>query len=126
MMPSGRTYFLWGSSAQNWKVAEVTNAADLLQNEVIMGMKTLNKEQLLERGSLPWGNTNPPVYLCAQCLTAEINAGVGLCRTCLKIVDNREAEAQPDDSRVMSNLIIISCVAMIALIVFSLAMNGAR
>jgi hypothetical protein len=88
--------------------------------------KTLNKEQLLERGSLPWGNTNPPVYLCAQCLTAEINAGVGLCRTCLKIVDDRELDAAPYDSHVMSNLIIVSCVAMLALIIFSLAMTGAR
>ena len=93
-----------------------------------MAMKTLNKEQLLTRGALPWGNTNPPVYFCAQCLTVEVNAGVGLCRTCLKIVDDREAEMLPqiEYSVFLSNLVIIACVMMLALITFVLAGGGAK
>lgn len=93
-----------------------------------MAMKTLNKEQLLTRGALPWGNTVPPVYLCAQCLTVEINAGVGLCRTCLKMVDDREAATAPaiEYSETLNKLVLIACVMMLALIAFVLAGGGAK
>lgn len=83
--------------------------------------RTMSKEKLIERGKMPWGNTQPPVYLCAQCLTAEINAGVGLCRNCLQMVEAREAEPQFNDHLLPGKAMIVAAMMMIAFIVFVIA-----
>lgn len=45
-------------------------------------MTSESMDKAIAIGKLPFGVTEPAVYVCGQCRSAEIEAGQGICPTC--------------------------------------------
>ncbi len=88
-------------------------------------MYQATKERMKADGNTPFGATQGIyVYLCGQCRAVEIPAGIGICKTCEGVLENREEMENGGDLGILWRLSIVIAGALFVFAMFLIAYRG--